>query len=249
MFNWILWVWNGRVGVKGHLHRNQPPRQGPEGLLCGERKPERCHEVLCGAEVKFRRLLIRTSKVQGPQPLPSRLCFEHRCREMGLSHSKAHPRVTKVAPLQNKEEETPSACPVDSAFNRNLEEKSSYLLARLQDRNKALEGQLPPLRETWCGRYCAGTGNSHREAVDLGQGKLDYLSEVLTVYLYNHIRKFPNCWNVRGHLSAQGCMLVKYSEYFGMGVCAQGFLPFHTRRKKIILFQLSLQSLDRKSVV
>ncbi|XP_045666368.1 uncharacterized protein CCDC198 isoform X2 [Ursus americanus] len=74
---------------------------------------------------------------------------------MGLSHSKAHPRVTKVAPLQNKEEETPSACPVDSAFNRNLEEKSSYLLARLQDRNKALEGQLPPLRETWCGRYCA----------------------------------------------------------------------------------------------
>ncbi|XP_008700281.1 uncharacterized protein CCDC198 isoform X2 [Ursus maritimus] len=74
---------------------------------------------------------------------------------MGLSHSKAHPRVTKVAPLQNKEEETPSACPVDFAFNRNLEEKSSYLLARLQDQNKALEGQLPPLRETWCGRYCA----------------------------------------------------------------------------------------------
>ncbi|XP_034498723.1 uncharacterized protein CCDC198 isoform X1 [Ailuropoda melanoleuca] len=74
---------------------------------------------------------------------------------MGLSHSKAHPRVTKVAPLQNKEEETPSACPVDFAFNQSLEEKSSYLFARLQDRNKALEGQLPPLRETWCGRYSA----------------------------------------------------------------------------------------------
>ncbi|XP_038400736.1 uncharacterized protein CCDC198 isoform X2 [Canis lupus familiaris] len=74
---------------------------------------------------------------------------------MGLSHSKAHPRVTRVAPLQNKEVETPSASPVDFALNQNLEEKSSYLFARLQDRNKALEGQLPPLRETWCGRYAA----------------------------------------------------------------------------------------------
>ncbi|XP_025299046.1 uncharacterized protein CCDC198 isoform X1 [Canis lupus familiaris] len=74
---------------------------------------------------------------------------------MGLSHSKAHPRVTRVAPLQNKEVETPSASPVDFALNQNLEEKSSYLFARLQDRNKALEGQLPPLRETWCGRYSA----------------------------------------------------------------------------------------------
>ncbi|KAM8948448.1 factor associated with metabolism and energy isoform 2-T2 [Lycaon pictus] len=74
---------------------------------------------------------------------------------MGLRHSKAHPRVTRVAPLQNKEVETPSASPVDFALNQNLEEKSSYLFARLQDRNKALEGQLPPLRETWCGRYSA----------------------------------------------------------------------------------------------
>ncbi|XP_077765547.1 factor associated with metabolism and energy isoform X2 [Canis aureus] len=74
---------------------------------------------------------------------------------MGLSHSKAHPRVTRVAPLQNKEVETPSASPVDFALNQNLEEKSSYSFARLQDRNKALEGQLPPLRETWCGRYSA----------------------------------------------------------------------------------------------
>ncbi|XP_012306401.2 factor associated with metabolism and energy isoform X1 [Aotus nancymaae] len=76
---------------------------------------------------------------------------------MGLSHSKAHPRVIKVAPLQNKEVETPSAGPVDFAFNQNLEEKPSYSLARLQDRNKALEGQLPPLRETWCGRYSAAS--------------------------------------------------------------------------------------------
>nr|KAF6391471.1 coiled-coil domain containing 198 [Pipistrellus kuhlii] len=74
---------------------------------------------------------------------------------MGLSHSKAHPRVIKVAPLQNKEEETPSAGPVGFAFTRNLEEKSTYPLARLQERSQALEGQLPPLRETWYGRYSA----------------------------------------------------------------------------------------------
>ncbi|XP_057398682.1 uncharacterized protein CCDC198 [Balaenoptera acutorostrata] len=75
---------------------------------------------------------------------------------MGLTHSKAHPRVTKVAPLQNKEEETPSAAPVDFVFTENPEEKSSYSFARLQERNKALEGQLPPLRETCYGRYSAG---------------------------------------------------------------------------------------------
>ncbi|XP_039081505.1 uncharacterized protein CCDC198 isoform X1 [Hyaena hyaena] len=74
---------------------------------------------------------------------------------MGLGHSKPHPRVTKVAPLQNKEEEMPSASPVDFAFNQNLEEKSSYLFGGLQDRNKALERQLPPLRETGYGRYSA----------------------------------------------------------------------------------------------
>ncbi|ELW69039.1 hypothetical protein TREES_T100020376 [Tupaia chinensis] len=77
---------------------------------------------------------------------------------MGLSHSKAHPRVTKVAPLQNKEEGTPSAGPVDFVFNQNLEEKNSYSFGRLQDRNKTLEGQLPPLRETWYGRYSAASG-------------------------------------------------------------------------------------------
>ncbi|XP_011817268.1 PREDICTED: uncharacterized protein C14orf105 homolog isoform X2 [Colobus angolensis palliatus] len=76
---------------------------------------------------------------------------------MGLSHSKTHPRVIKVAPLQNKEVETPSAGPVDFAFNQNLEEKTSHSLARLQDQNKALEGQLPPLQETWYGRYSAAS--------------------------------------------------------------------------------------------
>lgn len=87
---------------------------------------------------------------------------------MGLSHSKAHPRVTKVAPLQDKEGEAPSASPVDLALNQNLEGKSSYLFARLQDPKKALEGQLPPLRETWCGRYSAGTCGTYREVCRFG---------------------------------------------------------------------------------
>lgn len=82
---------------------------------------------------------------------------------MGLSHSKTHPRVIKVAPLQNKEVETPSAGPVDFAFNQNLEEKTSHSLARLQDQNKALEGQLPPLQETWYGRYYAGKHKTQHE--------------------------------------------------------------------------------------
>lgn len=82
---------------------------------------------------------------------------------MGLSHSKAHPRVIKVAPLQNKEEETPSAGPAEFAFTQNLEEKSTYSLARRQDRSKAWEGQLPPLRETWYGRCSAGKREAQRE--------------------------------------------------------------------------------------
>ncbi|XP_027957560.1 uncharacterized protein CCDC198 [Eumetopias jubatus] len=74
---------------------------------------------------------------------------------MGLSHSKAHPRVTKVAPLQNKEEGAPSASPMAFAFGQNLEGKSSYVFTRLQDQNTALERQPPPLRETGCGRHSA----------------------------------------------------------------------------------------------
>lgn len=82
---------------------------------------------------------------------------------MGLSHSKALPRVTKVVPLQIKEEETPSAHPVDFAFNQNLEERSSYSLVRPQDRNKTLGGHLPPLRETWYGRHSTGKHKTQHE--------------------------------------------------------------------------------------
>ncbi|XP_028614466.1 uncharacterized protein CCDC198 [Grammomys surdaster] len=74
---------------------------------------------------------------------------------MGLSHSKAHPRVIKVTPLQSQETETPSTGPVFFALSQNLEERSSYSLTSLQDQNRTLEGQLPPLRETWYGRLSA----------------------------------------------------------------------------------------------
>ncbi|EHA98592.1 hypothetical protein GW7_04324 [Heterocephalus glaber] len=74
---------------------------------------------------------------------------------MGLSYAKAHPGVTKVAPFQSKEAETPSAGPLNFAVHQNLEENNLYLFTRLQDQNRALEGQLPPLRENWYGRYSA----------------------------------------------------------------------------------------------
>ncbi|XP_055990325.1 uncharacterized protein CCDC198 [Sorex fumeus] len=74
---------------------------------------------------------------------------------MGLGYSKAHPRVTKVAPLQNKEEEISSAEPGNFAVNQSLETKAPYFFTRLQDRNNASKGQLPPLRESWYGRHSA----------------------------------------------------------------------------------------------
>ncbi|XP_040825898.1 uncharacterized protein CCDC198 [Ochotona curzoniae] len=70
---------------------------------------------------------------------------------MGLSHSKAHSRVIKVAPVPSKEEET--AGPVDFTLNPRLEERNLCLLPRIQDRSEAWGGPLPPLRETWYGRY------------------------------------------------------------------------------------------------
>lgn len=143
--------------LKGRLHGDQPPRKWPEELVCGEGDLQRCREgnSCFVKQANFWNTLIPATYTKGHTPLPS--WFSLLCPEckMGLSHSKAHPRVTKVAPLQNKEEEMPAG-PVDFAFSRNLEEKSTYSLARLQDRTKALQGQLPPLRETWYGRCPAG---------------------------------------------------------------------------------------------
>ncbi|XP_053459129.1 uncharacterized protein CCDC198 isoform X2 [Nycticebus coucang] len=91
-------------------------------------------------------------------------------KEMGLSYSKARPRVTKVAPLQSKEEETPVVGPVDFTLNQTLQGKSSPLLARPQDQSKALEGRLPPLRETRYGRYFAASRTMYFD-IPLEQGE------------------------------------------------------------------------------
>ncbi|XP_007473008.2 uncharacterized protein CCDC198 isoform X5 [Monodelphis domestica] len=71
---------------------------------------------------------------------------------MGSKHSKAYPRVTKVAPIQDK-------CPLSSPVNHrevpfidNLEKRSIYPFAKLQGQKKSPK-QLPPLRETENGRY------------------------------------------------------------------------------------------------
>lgn len=87
---------------------------------------------------------------------------------MGLSHSKAHPRVIKVTPLQSQEAETPSTVPVFFALNQNPEGKSSYSFTRLQDQNRTLEGQLPPLRETWYGKLPAGMAKLNMKVACLG---------------------------------------------------------------------------------
>ncbi|XP_005399263.1 PREDICTED: uncharacterized protein C14orf105 homolog isoform X2 [Chinchilla lanigera] len=76
---------------------------------------------------------------------------------MGLSYSKTHPRVTKVAPLQSEEAETPSAGHLTFAVPQNPEGENLHLFPRLQGQNRALERQLPPLRENWYGRDSAAS--------------------------------------------------------------------------------------------
>ncbi|XP_050998930.1 uncharacterized protein CCDC198 [Acomys russatus] len=74
---------------------------------------------------------------------------------MGRCLSKAQTQGIRVTPLQSQEVKPPSAEPVFFALNRNPEGKISYSLTRLQDRNGALERQLPPLRESQYGRHPA----------------------------------------------------------------------------------------------
>ncbi|XP_036625489.1 uncharacterized protein CCDC198 [Trichosurus vulpecula] len=75
---------------------------------------------------------------------------------MGSKHSKAHPRVTRVAPMQDKDPMCSPANPVDLVFNDNPEDQSLYSFARLQEKKSTLDRQLPPLRETLYRRYASG---------------------------------------------------------------------------------------------
>uniref|UniRef100_A0A8C3TA18 Uncharacterized protein n=1 Tax=Chelydra serpentina TaxID=8475 RepID=A0A8C3TA18_CHESE len=68
---------------------------------------------------------------------------------MGLSYSRAHHKVTKVAPAQTKEEVPTSPCCVDFT---TLEERSLCSFAAMEERNPVFQRQLPPLRETLYGR-------------------------------------------------------------------------------------------------
>ncbi|XP_027698712.1 uncharacterized protein CCDC198 isoform X2 [Vombatus ursinus] len=85
---------------------------------------------------------------------------------MGSKHSKAHPRVTRVAPMQDKDPMSSPASPVDLTFNDNPEDQSSYSFARLQEK-RALDRQLPPLRETLYGRYSSGLEVPRPMSVDI----------------------------------------------------------------------------------
>ncbi|XP_072485416.1 factor associated with metabolism and energy isoform X2 [Notamacropus eugenii] len=86
---------------------------------------------------------------------------------MGSKHSKTHPRVTRVAPMQDKDSMCSPASPVDLVFNDNSEDQSLYSFARLQEKKKTLDRQLPPLRETLYGRYSSGAEVPRPMSVDI----------------------------------------------------------------------------------
>lgn len=139
---------------------------------------------------------------------------------MGLGHSKAHPRVIKVTPLQSQETETPSTGPVFFALNRNLEEESSF--TRLQDQNRTREGQLPPLRETWYGRLPAGMAKPNIRVACLGLGRAvvhlhDYLHDLQKSRILKYRRIFfsENWMFVRWMSSVTfDCLYQLWIKYF-----------------------------------
>ncbi|XP_009470956.1 PREDICTED: uncharacterized protein C14orf105 homolog [Nipponia nippon] len=73
---------------------------------------------------------------------------------MGLSSSKAHPKVTKVAPMHARED-----LPALAALHQlpgMLGEPSLHPPATAEWGKPTFHQQLPPLRETWYGRASAG---------------------------------------------------------------------------------------------
>ncbi|XP_054828090.1 uncharacterized protein CCDC198 [Eublepharis macularius] len=73
---------------------------------------------------------------------------------MGLSHSKTHGQVTKVAPMPTKEgAPSPPGCVSVFGFQSPSTERSSSSFASLTERNPLSERHLPPLRENWFARY------------------------------------------------------------------------------------------------
>ncbi|XP_066480390.1 factor associated with metabolism and energy [Tiliqua scincoides] len=72
---------------------------------------------------------------------------------MGLNSSKAHGRVTKVAPLEEPQQTPDSGA--THGFQSPLQGWSASSFASVTERTPVLERHLPPLRETWLGRYPA----------------------------------------------------------------------------------------------
>ncbi|XP_032625105.1 factor associated with metabolism and energy [Chelonoidis abingdonii] len=72
---------------------------------------------------------------------------------MGLSYSRAHHKVTKVAPVQTRGEVPTSPCTAAvCGFHSTLEERCLCSFAAMEERNPVFQRQLPPLRETLYGR-------------------------------------------------------------------------------------------------
>ncbi|KAJ6652743.1 hypothetical protein lerEdw1_010934 [Lerista edwardsae] len=75
---------------------------------------------------------------------------------MGSNSSKAHGKVTRVAPLPCKEEpQQPPGSGAVQGFQRPLQGWSASPFAPAMERTPVWERPLPPLRETWLGRYPA----------------------------------------------------------------------------------------------
>uniref|UniRef100_A0A8D2KR17 Uncharacterized protein n=1 Tax=Varanus komodoensis TaxID=61221 RepID=A0A8D2KR17_VARKO len=76
---------------------------------------------------------------------------------MGLNSSKAPRKVTKVAPMPIKGDRlAPPSSGAVYTFQSSLQERNPSSTASWMGRNPASEKYLPPLRETWQGRYAAG---------------------------------------------------------------------------------------------
>uniref|UniRef100_A0A8C8RAP5 Uncharacterized protein n=1 Tax=Pelusios castaneus TaxID=367368 RepID=A0A8C8RAP5_9SAUR len=73
---------------------------------------------------------------------------------MGLSYSRAHHKVTKVAPSVRTKEEVPtSPCTAaECGFHSTLEERHLCSFAAMEERSPLFQRQLPPLREIRYGR-------------------------------------------------------------------------------------------------
>lgn len=87
--------------------------------------------------------------------------------KMGLSSSKAHPRVTKVAPMLAKEDLPALTAPYRLPGTPG--EPSLHTSAMAEWGIPTFHRQLPPLRETWYGRASSGKGVFNKLLRSAGQ--------------------------------------------------------------------------------